>query len=267
MCKYPVLLPFFFSMKITRSFIYLTLSFVALLMILPVSITAAEEEVHFFSYERFFLNEDLVSRIPSDGKLQTELNKFASDFRNGVYALSSGNLKAAQKNLLKAREIWPEYFGTDFLLALVYEQTGDNETAARYYKSYLNKLKSFHSGEYRISAPLIRSLTSYGIEEYGPARELVVERLAFYGINLNNVRPVITVPGFLLPFFLIVFFVTAYILVRYKLVPYLKKRERIKNPPEGFWVCPHCGADNPEAVKECEECWKPRPQSGVREKG
>ncbi|MFH1552841.1 MAG: hypothetical protein ABID83_04305 [Candidatus Omnitrophota bacterium] len=212
----------------------------------------------FFSYDRFFLNQAVVDSISGDGKVQKDLNAFAVSFTDGIYAISAGDLKVAEEDLLKARGIWPEYFGTDFLLALVYEENGDYSSAARYYKSYLNKLKNYHAGMYRISGPMIRTLASSGIERYDPARELIKERLASYGIRLGGVRPVITPPLFLFPFFLIAALAGIYVLVYYWAWPYIKKQHRIKNPPEGFWVCRNCGADNPETVKECEECGRLR---------
>jgi hypothetical protein len=33
----------------------------------------------------------------------------------------------------------------------------------------------------------------------------------------------------------------------------------VMNPPEGFWICPGCGAENPELRYECQECRRPRP--------
>ena len=219
--------------------------------------TSADEEA-FFSYERFFLNQDIVDNIAADGKTRKDLKAFAASFTDGIYAISSGKLTEAKNDLLQARETWPEYFGTDFLLALVYEKGGDHRTAARYYKSYLKKLKAFHAGMYRISGPLIRSLTTAGIERYDPARELIKEHLVRYGIRLARVRPVFTLPRFLVILLLSAAVAGIYITAAYGVLPYLKRQHRLRNPPEGFWVCRYCGAYNSELNRECEECGRPR---------
>ena len=216
------------------------------------------DEGDFFSYERFFLRQGLIDRIPSDGKTKSDLNRFAVSFTDGIYAISSEQLDVAEKKLIKAREIWPEYFGSDFLLARVYEEKGDYQTAARYYKSYLNKLKALQAGQYRISESLIRSITPYRIEQYEPARELVKERLASYGIDLDKVWPIISPPEFFLPLIIIIALIIFYGIIRYLLYPYFKKRNRIKHPPDGFWACRYCAAYNPDTAKVCGECDRSR---------
>ena len=216
------------------------------------------EQADFFSYKRFFLNQRVVDSIRADGRIKKDLKIFAHDFTDGIYELSAENMPAAEKALLRARRIWPEYFGTDFLLALVYEKQEKYNTAARYYKSYLNKLKGFHAGKYRISGPIIRSFSPGGIERYESARELVRERLALYGIDLDKARPVFTPPDFVLPFIFIFVIITAFFVIQYKILPYFKRQQRINNPPEGFWICRHCGTANPDLRKECAECGRPR---------
>ncbi len=221
-------------------------------------IRACADEETFFYCNRFIVNRGVIDNISGDGKAQKDLRRFIDSFAEGVNALSDGRVDEARLHLLKAREIWPEFFGTDFLLALVYEDSGDFRTAARYYKSYLNKLKAFHAGYYRISGPLIRSLMSFDIESYDDARQFVKERLRWYDIRLESVLPVITPPPFL--FFLIfaAVLVAVYFVVYFWLVPYLKRQHRIKNPPEGFWICPHCGTANSELNKVCQECDRSR---------
>lgn len=129
------------------------------------------DEDRFFSYKRFFLNPKAIDRIPDSGRAQEDLSIFVARFTDGLYAISAGNLKKAEKDLLKAREVWPEYFATDFVLALVYEDAGNYKRAARYYKSYLIKLKKLQAGEYPMSEPLIRNFTEYRIEPYELAHQ------------------------------------------------------------------------------------------------
>lgn len=236
----------------------LSTSLVFLLLFLNLQAPkACPYEENFFSYKRFFLNQALVDKIPSDGKTQTDINKFAENYTDGLYAMSGGRLPEAEAYFLAARKFWPEYFAADFLLALVYEEKGDYKIAARFYKSYLRKLKGFYSGTYRISVPLIISLSSFEIESYAAARELVEKRLGRYGINLDRVRPIATIPDFLFPGIGLIFLIGVYIAWRKVARPFLKKMHNINNPPEGFWTCRKCGSYNPDLSNECEKCGKP----------
>jgi tetratricopeptide (TPR) repeat protein len=233
------------------------LFFLTFLLLLFCSGAPAEDyldEDKYFSYERFFLDREVIDNIPGDSRAQRDLQNFAFNFNEGLYAISSGDLEKAEKSLLEARRIWPEYFGTDFLLGRVYEDEGDYKRAARYYKSYLNKLKKFHAGEYRISEPLIRYFASGSIELYEPAREVIGRRLRQRGISLEKVRPAIALPEFILPLILIAVLGIIYTAVVYGFWPYVKKMRRVNNPPEGFWVCRACGTANTNLSKVCEKC-------------
>jgi len=214
---------------------------------------SAEENI-FFSYERFYLQARAVRDAPRDGIVQTNIIDFMQNYSDGIYAIYEGEPEKAKVKLLKARVIWPEYFGTDFLLARVNEDEKRYGLSARFYKSYLNKLRSFSTGEYKVSENFIEAITPYKIENYNDAYILVEERLRQYGIDLARVRPVYTV----LPFvkYLIIFFIIGIgcIAVLYKGMPYINKRQRIKNPPEGFWVCNNCGTTNTLIQKKCEKC-------------
>jgi tetratricopeptide (TPR) repeat protein len=235
--------------------------FFVILSILACFDASAEDYIDkdkFFSYDRFFISEKVISRIPGKQRTRNELEKFAVSFIRGLYAISDGELREAEKELLKARRVWPEYFGTDFLLGLVYEDSDNPKKAARYYKSYLNKLKKFHAGEYRISGPLIRYFAPYDIERYEPAREAIKKHLEIYGIRLSKVRPVYTFPTFLLPLLLVTVLAVLYTATVQWFLPYIKKQRRIKNPPEGFWICRRCGTANTELNKVCEECGRER---------
>lgn len=229
------------------------------LIILHSGICAFSQDDHsFFSYKRFYLNKDVTSKFSSGGGAKNELLKFVKSYEEGLYAFSNGDFKKAEKNFLEARKRWPEYYGTDFLLALTYEQMGQYPKAARYYKTYLNKLRYLQEGEYRISGPLIISLTFGRIEPYKEAREIVSEHLQIYGIDLSRVRPVYSLPFFLLPIVVGLGIAALYIYVFYHLIPYLKRLRRRLHPPEGYWVCPKCGAQNTNLSKECEDCGRER---------
>jgi len=214
---------------------------------------SAEEKI-FFSYERFYLQTDVAKDPPRDGIVQINISDFMQNYSDGIYAVSAGKLEKAKIKLLKARVIWPEYFGPDFLLARINEDEGHYGLSARFYKSYLNKLRAFSTGEYRVSEKFIEAITPYRIESYNLARVLVEERLRKYGIKLARVRPVYVILPFLK--YLIIFFIIAagYVVVVYKGLPYIKKRQLIKNPPKGFWVCENCGTENTLLQKNCEKC-------------
>ena len=212
------------------------------------------DERHFFSYKRFFLKTGILGENTEKGGTRADIERFVAKFNGGLYAMSAGEIGQAKEDFLKARSIWPEYFGSDFMLARAYEESGDVNTAARYYKSYLNKLKTFYSGGYRISAPMIRRLMEYDIEPYSVANSLVRERLSRHGISVEAVRPAIFVPKFI--FYIIAFLIgiIAYISTIRWILPYHKEQKRIKNPPEGFWICKYCHTTNPELNKVCEHC-------------
>lgn len=216
------------------------------------------QEGPFFSYERFLLNQSFIDRLLGGGKTQNDLKEFSFSFTKGVMALSNGDLDTAENALLKAKKIWPEYFGTYFLLALIYEGRGEYQKAARYYKTYLDRLKKLQEGYYRISAPIIYSLSVYRVEEYPEAYELVKQRLTGLGIDIDNVRPVVVIPRSLMFLAGLVILAAIVLAGHYKVMPYLRLRYRVKHPPEGFWVCPGCGNENPDPNKECAECRRPR---------
>lgn len=235
-----------------------TLFSVFVILILSVVIAQAYDEADFFSYKRFQLNEEVLYNIENRGATAASIIRFAQDFQKGVNALDDGRTEQAKVFFLKAREEWPEYFATDFLLALTSERAGDYGTAARYYKSYLIKLKGLEEDKYRISSPVIRSLSMYPIEEYASANAFVNDRVRKLGLDFDRVRPSYTLPFFVVPTLAVILIVTAYIGLRYHAIPYIKKQDRINNPPEGFWVCRHCGEDNTELEMVCRECNRAR---------
>lgn len=243
-------------MLLRKNVLIILVFFTAVCVWCPLCLFTQEsvEENIFFSYEKFYPQACVVKDPPRDGIVQTNISAFMQNYSDGIYAISAGELEKAKIKLLKARVIWPEYFGTDFLLARVNEDEGHYVRSARFYKSYLNKLRSFSTGEYRVSGKFIESITPYQIENYNDAYIFVEERLRQYGIDLARVRPIYTILPFLK--YLIIFFIigTGYIAVAYKGIPYIKKRQLIKNPPEGFWVCNNCGTKNTLLQKKCEKC-------------
>jgi phage shock protein PspC (stress-responsive transcriptional regulator) len=227
--------------------------------LIPLNLPAQyiDDEYKFFSYERFYLKAEMLKNASGDRSVRRDVKAFMQNFSEGIYAISAGELKKAKTKLLKARAIWPEYFGTDFLLARINEDMRDYSLSAKFYKSYLNKLKALSEGRYRISEPFIRAITPYGVEKYDDAYILVKYRLKdYYGIDLAAVRPFYAISGFLSSLIVIIIFGMGYAIVVYTIVPYIKRRQHINNPPEGFWACKKCGTYNINIRKECEKCGK-----------
>ena len=213
---------------------------------------------HFFSYERFYLNKNFFDKLSGSGGVQSALIGFSDHFIAGFTALSAGKLQEAKSELLKARDMWPEYFGTYFLLALIYEEEGDYKLANRYYKTYLLRLKDLYEGKYRISGALMPGLTTGGIEQYNTAYENVKERVAVYELDIDAARSVHSFPVLVPVIVAVVSFGVLYVVLHYLVSPYIRRKQRMKNMPEGFWMCRHCGEINPVIIEECTRCRKLR---------
>lgn len=215
-------------------------------------------EKTFFSYKRFYLNKDIAKDISGDARIRKTLEAFMEAYSAALDSISKGDLRSAERSLVKAREIWPEYFGTDFLLGIIYEKDFSYKKAARYYKSYLNKLNTFHSGGYRVSEQLIHALSKQPVEQYDYAYDLVKMRFESQKINLVWVLPVFTAPVFLLPSLIIIAVAVFYGAASFWIIPYFKKQYRFKNPPANFWICRSCETANPELNKVCQKCARGR---------
>jgi tetratricopeptide (TPR) repeat protein len=211
-------------------------------------------EKPFFSYKRFYDQLDVLNAASASKDVRGDIKAFMRNLADGILAISGGDLKKAKEELLKAREIWPEYFGTDFLLARVNEDTGNYQLASKLYKSYLNNLKAFSEGRYRISGPLMRGITPYSIESYDDAYASVQHRLKDHGIDLAVVQPFEIPPGFVKYLPILVMLGLVYAVLFYGVIPYVKRRQHINNPPEGYWVCKKCDSYNLNVRLECEKC-------------
>ncbi len=215
-----------------------------------------DHEEPFFSYERFYIQLDILTSAAGNRDIKGNIKAFMRNFADGIRAISAGDPEIAKKKLLRALSIWPEYFGTDFLLARVSEDTGNYKLSARFYKSYLNKLKAFSEGNYRISGPLMRGMTPYHIENYDDAYVLVRQRLKAHGIDLAVVRPYYTMPSIYRLLIMIIMLGLGYAAAAYGIIPHIKRWMHINNPPQGAWVCTKCGTHNLNIRIECEKCGK-----------
>src|SRR3989338_9058335 len=100
---------------------------VLIYFLMPLSLSAQylNDEDAFFSYERFYLKAAMLKDVSENRDIRRDVKAFMRNFSDGIYAIAAGDLKKAKTKLLKARVIWPEHFGADFLLARVSEDMGD----------------------------------------------------------------------------------------------------------------------------------------------
>lgn len=236
------------------SIVFLTTLILSLYTAAPSPAQYIDKENSFFSYQRFYEQLDILTNASDNKNIRYDIKAFMQNYVSGIHAISAGDPETAKKKLLKALSIWPEYFGTDFLLARVNEDTGNYKLAAMFYKSYLNKLKSYSEGWYRVTGPLMKGITPYRIENYDDAYALVRERLKTHGIDLAAVQPFYIVPDFLKLPIIFIMFGLVYVIMVYLLIPHMKRMQHINNPPEGFWVCKKCATYNANIRLECDKC-------------
>jgi len=208
----------------------------------------------FFDHTRFTIDNAGIDKIPETKKAREDIRLFAEYFDRGKRYLSEGDLHNASINLFSARKIWPEYYGTDFVIARMYEGSSDPGLSARFYKSYLGKLRNFYDEKFRMSSAIVRFISGNKVEKYGYAEDMVRRRLAEYGIDLDRVRPAVFIPDFFTYLMFLIFFSILYLLIAAWIFPIFRKRNRIKNVPEGFWICKYCLAMSPELSNSCVEC-------------
>jgi len=217
-----------------------------------------DNETPFFSYKRFYAQLDMLTNTSDRADVRSDIRAFMRNLADGIRAISEGEPERARAKLLKALGIWPEYFGTYFLLARVSEDEGDYKLSAMFYKSYLNNLKAYSGGEYRVSGPLMKSMTPYNIEPHDEAYAAVRDRLKARGIDLAAVQPYYVMPNYFRTLMIVVIFGAGCAIAFYVIIPYLKRWRHMHNPPEGSWVCGRCAAYNLNIMIECEKCGRNR---------
>jgi len=212
----------------------------------------------FFSYERFVLTMEILDVVTSKPGSRKDIRAFATYFNEGIYALSNEKYSDALNEFHKARNIWPEYFGTYFLMALTYDRSGNIHKASSFYKEYLNKLEILELGHFPISAPLIHILNVDDMDTYDESKEIIKDYLRSYDIKLDNVKAPLFIAGFVKSAVIILILGILFLVGYYAIWPYLKKQNRLKNPSPGFWICRKCEEENPDLAKECRHCGKLR---------
>jgi len=217
--------------------------------------------MEYFDYKKFIINERVLYSISKDGRIQSDLILFSNSFLEGIKNLDAGKYSESEQFFKKAEKIWPEYFDTYFMLALIYEKENKHQLSARYYKTYLDGLKKYNDGDYRISGEMIAGLTVRNIEYYEYAYEKISEHLTSYGIDIDQVSPIKRFPMFLLPFGAL--FLGPVIYYLYIFAKKHMRKENIKNRmPEGFWMCKKCNGVNPNLSLECSKCGSKKENNG-----
>ncbi|MBF0253155.1 MAG: hypothetical protein HQL29_05000 [Candidatus Omnitrophica bacterium] len=97
-------------------------------------------------------------------------------------------------------------------------------------------------------------MSTGGIEKYDAAKLLVDDRLKTYDLDLENVRIAGMIPRFAKPYIFLLGALLVYLFLTKKLLPVIRKWNYIKNPPEGYWVCPKCQEFIPELSNYCNKC-------------
>jgi len=233
-------------------------------LIFPVTSLAQEyhdNEPEFFSLEKYrftysyFYKFQLID-LSSASLPQRRVGALAVKFVNGFDALREDNTDAAIVEFQKSIRLIPEYFHVDFITALTYEEKGDFKNAARSFKSYLEKLKKFHRGVYRLTQPLIEGSVNFDISSYEEADVLIGQRMAGYGIDMKT----ISASSYSLLFIFIYIGIVCVLLYSVTKIPRIKRiGYKIKaklNPSKDAWICLYCGKENANINTRCYNCEK-----------
>ncbi|MFH1868104.1 MAG: hypothetical protein ABH843_03945 [Candidatus Omnitrophota bacterium] len=221
---------------------------------------AADE---YFSYEKYssaYMYFSKIERVEyrRDGLGERKIKALADRFVWGFDALSQKKQDEASVQFRKALRILPEYFHLDFILGLLYEEKGDYIKGAKFYASYLEKLKKFHEGMFPIAKPIITDTIDFDIKGYPQAYELIKQRLSLHGIDIdeamNKKYPILPVAIIVLALAIAAIFT-------------LTQKEPIKRSfyaakarlytSKDSWICTDCGKENSNINSACYNCDKP----------
>lgn len=237
----------------------------SLTLIQPLGLLAQEypsNDSDFFSFEKYKYTYLYFYRLgqadlADAGLAQRRVHQLAKNFVSGFDSISEDKIDLAISEFKKASGTLPEYFHNDFLIALSYEKRGDFRSAARFYKSYLEKLKKFQEGLFRLTESLIESTVDFNIADYEEAQELVSLRMTRYGIDIKRVSS----GSFPLLFVLILIslIVSGVLYLATKLDPvkrviYKARAKSLRN--KDSWICLNCGQENANINIKCHKCGK-----------
>jgi len=222
----------------------------------------SDNERDFFSFEKYehtylyFYNFQHLD-LKASGAAAKRIKLLAEKFVSGFDALKNGRVDEAILRFQESLSALPEYFHVDFILALAYEEKGDIESAARSYKSYLEKLNKFQMGLYRFTAPVIENTVSFDISSYENARELISRRMARHGIDMRNVSSGRRFPRVIIIIFIFCVGAGLYLSTKIDLVKSIIYKIKTKlNRSKDSWICLHCGTENININFICRKCGK-----------
>ena len=220
----------------------------------------SDNEFEFFTFEKYrhtylyFYNYQYLD-LSGAGSAARRIQGLAKNFVSGFDAIKKGRIDEAILRFQESSGIVPEYFHIDFIIALTYEKKGDIETAARFYKSYLGKLKKFQGGMYRFTQPLIIKTVDFDISGYEEAKELIDQRMTGYGIDMQRVPSSRYSASFIIIIFLVGAGAVLYSLARTNPVKRMIYKTKAKfNRNKESWICLYCGRENANINRICYGC-------------
>ncbi|UCH12296.1 MAG: zinc ribbon domain-containing protein [Candidatus Omnitrophota bacterium] len=134
----------------------------------------------YFSFERFDKEYD-TSYLPAASR-KIHINPDRIEKSIGAFSLSLQFIKEedyskAKEELRLSIRYWPEFLPAHFVLARVYEITGNKRGVLKHYKSYLSLLKRLHQDELRATKVLLALLGFAEFETYKQAYDMISPRL------------------------------------------------------------------------------------------
>lgn len=246
-----------------RQFKLIILIIAGLLLIQPCIMSAPqnpEGDGEYFTYKKYAYTYMYFSKIERvdykrDGLAERKIKALADKLVWGFDALSQERTDDAIVQFRGGLKVLPEYFHLDFMLALSYEEKGDHIKAARSYSSYLEKLKKFHMGMFPITKSMIQGTVDFDILSYPEAEELIKQRMAGYGIDLEEAGrkryPILPIAIFLV----VVGFVAAFIAAKGDSIKRSIYKTKAKLYRDGeYWICTNCGKENANINTKCHNC-------------
>jgi tetratricopeptide (TPR) repeat protein len=221
----------------------------------------ADEYFDIEKYRYTFAYFDTINQIPSvKGMAGNVVKRVAQCFVKGKEALERNDIDRAVTQFKRISRLLPEYFHTDFIIALCLEENGDYIDAARFYKSYLKKLDKFQKGMFPMTKQIIEATVDFNITDYDNSERLIDQRMARHGIDMSkvsayrNLTPLMALASVVIAAGLVYVFT---IMPPVKRLYYRKRALLNKN--KDIWICPYCGQENANINIICYKCEKGKP--------
>ncbi len=166
------------SSKILASLASLGCLLSAVILLTAIPLYAFNES--YFSFERFDKEYDTSYLPAASRKIHVNLDRIEKSI--GAFSLSLQFIKEedypkAEEELRFSIRYWPEFLPAHFVLARVYEITGNKRGVLKYYKIYLSLLKKLHQDELRATKVLLALLGFAKFETYQQAYNTISPRL------------------------------------------------------------------------------------------